>query len=151
MFKIWCLSTCHSWNLWFNKGQHTEYWQDKVLCKNQCISFTHKCVLVITKYVHTLLRKSLKIINWSWGLGHLRHSLHNKLVCYPLHILYFLPSAEKMHFLMKWNITYCDLITDNSKRKYTKMTVIKNDWWYNTSIFSIQESGNRNGQQLSNL
>jgi len=22
---LWCLSTCHSWNLWFNKGQHKEY------------------------------------------------------------------------------------------------------------------------------
>lgn len=52
-------------------------------------------------YVHTLLRKSLKIINQSWGLGHLMHSLHNKLLRYPLHMLYFLQSAEKMHFLMK--------------------------------------------------
>jgi len=37
------------------------------------------------------------------------HSLHIKLVRYPLQLLYFLPSAEKMHFLMKWNIIYCYL------------------------------------------
>ena len=63
-----------------------------------CSGYCHICT-------HTLCLESLKIINRSWGLGHLMHSLHIKLVRYPLQLLYFLPSAEKMHFLMKWNIT----------------------------------------------